>query len=387
MKPDALRPALPELERRLRLKESLLEAHINASCEAVIAISSEGDVWHVNRRFRQMWGIQASEVAPRCDAEVWPRILKQLDEPKSFLQSISTLSAHPLRVCEWQVPTRGGRTIDCFSAPIADEHGGCAGRIWSFRDVTDKQRLQEELHRTRRLASVGQFSASIAHDFRNLLVAMAGFSQMVGEALPAGDDAQRHVREILRAAQHGRSLVDHLLAFSKGQPSGQQLLSIGAVLRDTMELLRVAARSSIELRTEVHEDLPLVIADAIGIQQILINLVMNAAQAIQRPDGRIEIRVAPHQRTDSLRVGRGTAAPRPFVRLTVSDNGVGMTPEVLERAFEPFFSCAGDGHGGLGLTIVQEIVGSHGGYISVESCDGVGANFHIDFPVALTEPR
>ena len=386
MKPDNGRSALPDLERRLRLKESLLDAHINASCEGVIAISAEGDVWHVNRRFRQMWGIPPAEVVPRCDAEVWPRILKQLREPKSFLHTVSTLTSDPLRVCEWQVPTRAGRTIECFTAPIADEHGNVAGRIWNFRDVTEKQRLQEELHRTRRLASVGQFSCGIAHDFRNLLVAVAGLSQMASSDLDEADDGQQHLREILRAAQYGRSLVDHLLAFGKGQPSGQQLLSIGALLQDTLVLLRVVSRGSIDLHTQVREDLPLVVADAVGIQQVLINLVMNAVQAIDRSDGRIEIRVAPHQRADRADASGSASEERSFVRLTVTDNGIGMAPGVIERAFEPFFSCA-PGNPGLGLAIVREIVGGHGGFISVESCVGTGTTFHIDFPVALTAPR
>lgn len=389
MKPDAARAALPDLARRLRLKESLLEAHANASSDGLIAISGEGDVWHVNRRFRQMWNVHAAEGTPRCDAEVWPGVLKQLHEPKLFLDTIAMLSANPQRVCEWQMPTRAGRTIDCFSAPITDEYGTTGGRLWTFRDVSDMQRLQEELHRTRRLASVGQFSCSIAHDFRNLLVAVAGFSQMLAATLPERDGGQQHVREILRAAQHGRSLVEHLLAFANGRQPGQQLLSIGAVLQDTLALLRVAARSTVELRTEVEPNLPLVLADAVGIQQVLINLVINAAQAIQRPDGRIEIRVTPHQRVDATHASRGDAEGRSFVRLTVRDNGIGMTPEVMERAFEPFFSSGiAEGQGtGLGLAIVKDIVASHGGFISVDSGVGAGATFHIDFPVALTAPR
>ena len=241
----------------------------------------------------------------------------------------------------------------------------------------------------RRLASVGQFSCSIAHDFRNLLVAVAGFSQMLASTLPERDPGQQHVREILRAAQHGRSLVEHLLAFANGRQAGQQLLSIGAVLQDTVALLRVAARSSIELQTDVQPNLPLVLADAVGIQQVLINLVVNAAEAIQRPDGRIEIRVTPHQRVDATHAARADAEGRSFVRLTVRDNGMGMTPDVLERAFEPFFSCGtGESRGtGLGLAIVKDIVASHGGFISVDSGVGTGATFHIDFPVAITTPR
>ncbi len=390
MTPDTPRPALPDLARRLRLKELLLEAHTSATCDALIAISDEGDVWHVNRRFWQMWSPQTPDATPRCDAEVWPRVLKQLHEPKLFLDTIAMLSSQPQRVSEWQMPTRAGRIIDCFSAPIADERGASSGRLWSFRDVTDKQRMQEELYRTRRLVSVGQFSCSIAHDFRNLLVAVAGFAQMLDTTLPESDAAHEHVREILRAAQHGRSLVEHLLAFTNGRQSEQRLLSIGAVLQDTLALLRVAARASVDLRTDVQPNLPLVLADAVGIQQVLINLVVNASHAIERADGRIDIRVTPHQRVDALHVSRGgNAQARPFVRLTVSDNGIGMTPEVMERAFEPFFSCgAADGQRtGLGLAIVQEIVASHGGFISVESDAGAGATFHIDFPVAIGSPR
>jgi signal transduction histidine kinase len=386
---DVPPPAAPELARRLRLKESLLEAHTSTTCDALIAISGEGDVWHVNRRFRQMWSLQTPGATPRCDAEVWPGVLKQLHEPKLFLDTIAMLRSQPNRTSEWQMPTRSGRIIDCFSAPIADERGSSAGRLWSFRDVTESQRLQEELHRTRRLVSVGQFSCSIAHDFRNLLVAVAGFAQMIDATLPGGDAAHEQVREILRAAQHGRSLVEHLLAFANGRQPGQQLLSIGAVLQDTLALLRVAARSSIELRVDVQPNLPLVLADAVGIQQVLMNLVLNASQAIDRPDGRIEIRARPHQRVDATHAHRGAAEPRSFVRLSVSDNGNGMTPEVMARAFEPFFSRgAAEGQGtGLGLAIVQEIVASHGGFILVESDVGSGATFYIDFPVVLASPR
>jgi signal transduction histidine kinase len=142
------------------------------------------------------------------------------------------------------------------------------------------------------------------------------------------------------------------------------------------------------LRTETDEALPLVLADAVGLQQILINLVINAAQAIHRQDGRIEIRVTRHERAEAKRTyGGHLLDSSPFVRLSVSDNGNGMSPDVIERAFEPFFSGRSDHQGiGLGLAIVQEIVASHRGFISVNSSVGEGTTFHIDFPVASTTP-
>jgi signal transduction histidine kinase len=373
MNPYSQEPMLPELTRRLRLKESLLEAHINASSDGLIAISMEGDVWHLNRGFREMWGNLRLEGKPRCDVEVWPGVLAQLQEPKRFLDMLSMLTSYPLRGWESQLITRAGRIIDCFSTPVIDGPGVSSGRLWTFRDVTEKYRAQEELHRTRRRASVGQFGCSIAHDFRNLLLAIAGYSQMLAAAVPDDHSAHQHAREILRATQHGRSLIEHLLAFTSGRASGRRLLSIGAVLQDTLGLLRFATDRSIVLHTETDEALPLVLADAIGLQQILINLVINAAQAIHCEKGRIEIRVTRHAGS--------------FVRLSVSDNGKGMSPDVIERAFEPFFSGRSDHEGiGLGLAIVQEIVASHRGLISVSSTVGEGTTFLIDFPVAPTPP-
>jgi signal transduction histidine kinase len=367
MQPDAQQPVLTDLARRLRLKESLLEAHMNASSDALMAISIEGDVWHVNRRFRQMWGVPTSEGRPRCDIEMWPGVLKQLHEPKRFLDTMDMLSRDPQRSFEWQVSTRSGRIVDCMSMPIAESPGGTsAGRLWIFRDLTEKHRVQDELHRARRLATVGEFGRSIAQEFRNVLLAVAGFSQMLGAALNANDALGEYVRGILRATQHGRSLVEHLLAFAHGRAATDQLLSVGAVLQDTLAFLRVAARGSVELRTEVDEGLPLVLADAVGLQQILIDLVVNASRAIHEQDGRIEIRVTSHTRRDERHAnGDDAAGPSRFVRLSVSDSGN------LSRA---------------DLAAVREIVANQGGLISIDRRPAEGTTVHVDFPVASVAP-
>lgn len=240
----------------------------------------------------------------------------------------------------------------------------------------------ERVRQLQCLATIGQVAMGVGHELRNYLIPITAHAQLASE-LTQNAEAREHLAGIQRAVQRCRALIDQVLAASREASVQKRPLCIGAIVQDTLPLLRAAVPRAIELKMVIGERIPLVDTDAASIEQLVLNLVLNAAKAIPAGYGCIEISV---QARESGRIERAAkmflAGATTGVRLTVRDNGVGMEPAMTGRIFEPGYSFWRDREGtGLGLSIVREIVKRHHGEIHVESAPGAGAAFHIDLPV------
>jgi PAS domain S-box-containing protein len=278
--------------RQLRLAQSLLRSQDEASQDAILVLSAEGDVLQCNERFLQLWGIDAASVLLRCDADVWPRVLVALEEPKVFLRAIATISSDRQRVETSQIRTRAGAVIECYSAPIEPFAQDEGGRLWRFRQVTVQPRSQ------------------------------------------------------VAACPHK--------------------LDLGTLVRESLPLLRAVAEPGADVRIAIDKDTPAIRANALAVQRVLIHLVLHAARATRGPKGVIEIGVVAVESSSRM---------HSIVRLTVADNGVGMSIEEGERVFQR------STHGSR-LAIVRETVESQGGQVTVESRPGAGSTFRVDFPLS-----
>ena len=263
-----------------------------------------------------------------------------------------------------------------------DGHTVCG----AVRDVTEHRRTEKALRRTEeqlrqahKMEAVGQLAGGIAHDFNNLLTAILGYAEVLSDKLGAGHPQQREAEQIARAGRTAASLTRQLLAFSRRQVLQPAVLDLNGVVSNVEKMLRRLIGEHIDLVIRLGGDLPRVRVDAGQLEQVLLNLAVNARDAM-RDGGRLTIETAAidvaDPDDDEMPTGR-------CIRLRVSDTGCGMTPEVQAHLFEPFFTTKAPGKGtGLGLSTVYGIVKQSGGAISVETAPGKGATFVIVLPAA-----
>jgi signal transduction histidine kinase len=254
------------------------------------------------------------------------------------------------------------------------------------REMTERQRLEEQLRQAQKMQALGTLAGGVAHDFNNILMMILGYTELAQHALPQESPIRLHLQQVLTAVQRGAAVVQHILAFSRQTPVERTPISLTILLRDTLPFLQAFLPST---RVEVH--LPpepcLVLADAAQIHQVMINLAANAAHAMRGTGGRLVVRLEPVELDQAVGVTPRPLLPGPAVCLSVHDTGSGMSPDVLTRIYEPFFTTKAVGYGtGLGLSVVHGIITDHGGTIHVESTLGQGTTFTIYLP-RLVEPR
>jgi len=240
-------------------------------------------------------------------------------------------------------------------------------------DVTEHVRLQDELRQSQKMEAVGRLAGGVAHDFNNLLTALNGYNSLLLAALPADDARRGFAERVSLAAQRASALTNQLLAFSRKQPVAFEDLDVNDVTRNTTDMLRRLIGEDVELVSELAPTLDRVLADRAQIEQVIVNLVVNARDAMPY-GGRITLSTA------NVQAGGGD-----FVRFAVRDTGVGIDSQTRARLFEPFYTTKGPGKGtGLGLATVYGIVKQAGGQVRVESEPGHGALFEVLLPRSTT---
>ena len=269
------------------------------------------------------------------------------------------------------------RSMETTAAPLPDDSGEIVAHLAVTRDVTARRELEEQLRQAQKMESLGRIAGGVAHDFNNLLTAIIGY----GEAIERrGGDAASDAQEILRAADRAGDLVRQLLAFSRRQILEQRVLDLNVVIRDAVQMLRRTLGEHIDVVAALDDDIRPVRADPGQLQQVVVNLAVNARDAM--PNGGVLT-------FETRNVLVGDDGPLPaggYVQLIVADTGAGMTEDVLEHAFEPFFTTKGAGEGtGLGLATVHGIVSQSGGTVVVESTPELGTSFKVYLP-ASDEP-
>lgn len=281
---------------------------------------------------------------------------------------------------EGQVVRADGRTLAAswtFDL-LRDDGGEVTHVIASYRDETEKRTLLEALVHAQRLDAVGRVAGGVAHDFYNLISVINGYCEMLAAQVTANPQAMRQVAEIHDAGRKAAGLTQQLLAFSRRQPLNAGVLNLNALIRDNAEILRRLIGEAGRLDLELAEDLANVRVDATQFQQVILNLVLNARDAL-RDRGRIVLNTT----NRDLAVGtRGVdLPPGRYVALKVSDNGTGMDAETMKHLFEPFFTTKPEGKGtGLGLALVYGVVQQSGGTINATSELLVGSAFEILLP-------
>jgi PAS domain S-box-containing protein len=256
---------------------------------------------------------------------------------------------------------------------MLDHEGDAIRRIGTIRDVTEaraaeerQSELERQLLHSQKLEALGTLAGGIAHDLNNTLMPILALSELLMRKLPQGSSEREDLETVVQASRHGRDLVQQILAFSRHRPLARTRVDLAAIIHQALQMLR-STIPAIVLISEEIEDVPLILADPAQIQQVIVNLVTNAVQAVGDRMGTITVSLS---HSGSL------------TRLRVADTGCGMDAETRDRIFEPFFTTKNVGEGtGLGLSVVHGIVTNHGGSIEVGSQPGKGTEFTIFLPV------
>ncbi len=373
---------------RRRVPATLLAAALRAQSEGVFIGARNGlarglEIVFANDSFCAMTGRAPTELVGRAHGllHVDAADLKRLQRWMKSAQP-----GQPL-VGEGLIARKDGTTISTAWSydPLFDRSGRLTHVVATYRDQTQKRRLQEALVHAQRLDAVGRLAGGVAHDFNNLLSVINGYCEMLAAHVAANPQALREVAEIHHAGRKAAALTQQLLAFSRRQPLNARVINLNLLVSENAAILRRLLGNAGRLELELAENLPNVRTDPAQFQQVLLNLVLNARDAL-RDSGRIlvsttvrEIRPGQNRRATDLPPGR-------YVSLAVTDNGTGMDAETQKHLFEPFFTTKPEGKGtGLGLALVYGVVQQSGGHIQVRSELLVGSTFDVILP-AVPEP-
>lgn len=307
-------------------------------------------------------------------------------------------SSDVIRTCTWTEPNLdaqprtgegyvvrkdGGTIYAAWSfSPIANRRGRVTHVVAIYRDTTEKRRLQEALVHAQRLDAVGRLAGGVAHDFNNLLSVINGYCEMLSAKISDRPQALRDLEEIHKSAQRATALTRQLLAFGRRQPMDARVTNFNRIVQDNAEILSRLVGSAGKIELDLAKNLGNVRADPTQFQQVLLNLVINARDAL-RDNGRITLSTA-HRVVKASRRGTSGTTDVPagnYVTLTVKDNGTGMDAETQRHLFEPFFTTKPEGKGtGLGLALVYGIVQESNGYVTCHSAILAGSTFEILLP-------
>lgn len=263
------------------------------------------------------------------------------------------------------------------TSALRDEEGQPVALIGVVKDLTEEKKLQDQLHQAQRLEAVGRLAGGVAHDFNNLLTVINGYSEILLERIDPADPAHKPIEQIAKAGHRAGSLTQQLLAFSRKQMTQPKVLNLNRQITETEKMLRRLIGEDIQLRTQLAPDLGFVKADPSQIDQILLNLAVNARDAMPQ-GGELVIESANFEADEAFLAAHPPAVAGHYVMLAVSDTGAGMDAATRERIFEPFFTTKNRAEGtGLGLATVYGIVKQNRGYIWVYSELGEGTCFKI----------
>lgn len=349
--------------RRLAVSEARIRTFIDGNTDAIFVVDRTGSVRFVNQSGESMFGSAAPQLYSR---------------PFPFLLVDGGVS-------EVDVTRESGETILAEMRVDPTDWDGEPAHLASLRDITHRKRLERAWAQSEKMQALGTLAAGMAHDFNNILLTVSGNAKLALEDLAVDHPARASVLEIAKAGSRAAALTRKILSFSRPEEPNHQTIEVQPTIEEALSLLRATLPARIEIRSHFSPGLPRIDAQASQLHQIIINLATNAADAFGDQPGVLEVSVSTLPLAIDGFTFSSNLAPGPYLRITVKDNGPGMSKATLARVFEPFFTTKAQGRGtGMGLAIVHGIMKNHRGEATVYSELGKGTVFKLYFPVRDT---
>jgi PAS domain S-box-containing protein len=382
-----LRGVIADITERKRVEAhlELLATAVEQAGESILITGTDGTIQYVNPAFEQTTGYSQTEIVGQT-----PHILNSGRHDPAFYREL------------WDTIVRGdvwtGRFInrkkdgtlfeeEATISPVRDTCDRIVNFVAVKRDVTKEVELEKQLLHSQKMEAVGRLAGGVAHDFNNLLTAIIGYSQLVKGKLGPGHRLGTEVDQILDAGHRAAALTSQLLAFSRRQTLIPRNINLNDTIGNLMKMLRRIIGEDVDLRYQASQDLYPVFADAGQIEQVIMNMAVNARDAMPG-GGRLTIETSNVTLDEAYCREHLWARPGEYARISVSDSGAGMDPETRRRIFEPFFTTKEIGKGtGLGLAVVYGIVKQHGGLIHVYSEPGHGTTFKLYLKAQVAAPQ
>jgi two-component system cell cycle sensor histidine kinase/response regulator CckA len=368
-------------ERQRRKAEDTLRKlwrAVEQSADLVMITDRAGIIEYVNPAFESLTGYSPGELMGQT-----PRVLKSGQQTSELYRELwQTILAGNVFRCIMTNRKKNGETFvaEKTITPLRDNEGKLTHFISNDRDITDRRRLENQLQQAQKMDAIGRLAGGVAHDFNNLLMVISSYAELMLDSLAPQHPLRRNVNEIQKASRRAAELTRQLLAFGRKQMQSLQLLDLNLIIEDISKMLPRLIGEDIELVFKPGNKLGKIKADVVQIEQILMNLVANARDAMPR-GGRLEIETATVRLDDAYIQEHSIVPPGDYVLLTVGDSGQGIAPEHIPHIFEPFYTTKEEGKGtGLGLATVYGIVKQNRGFIWVYSEPGMGTTFKIYLP-------
>jgi PAS domain S-box-containing protein len=380
-----------EAERRLQASERRLIQILETVPVGIFVADQDGRPTFANAAAAAILGNGAVPgIKARDLAETYQAYVAGTDElyPVERMPLIRALKGETVAADDMEI-RHNGRSVSLSvqGAPIYDNDGNVVAAVGAFMDTTERKSLEAQLRQALKMEAVGQLAGGLAHDFNNLLTVIMSYGSLLLERIDARDPNREDVQEIAGAAERAARLTRQLLAFSRKQVMQPRVIDINTVVTDLENMLRRLVGEDIRLETALDPRVAKINADPGQLEQVLMNLVVNARDAMPS-GGRLTIATSNAHLSAETSSRAAGGADGDFVLLSVTDSGTGMTREVQQRVFDPFFTTKEQGRGtGLGLSTVYGIVQQSGGQISVHSEPGQGTTFKVFFPQLPTAPE
>lgn len=364
-------------EEELSFKTTLLEAQSETSIDGILVVDNEGKTILFNKRFGEMWNIPQQILDTRSDERMLQSVLNQLKDPDGFLEKVKYLYAHKNEKSRDEIEFKDGKVFDRYSSPLIDSNGKYYGRIWYFRDITERERMEEELKRAlaelkRSNAELEQFAYVASHDLQEPLRMVSSYLQLIEKRYKGklDSDADEFIAFAVDGALQMRALINDLLTYSRLDTRFQPLKSTDCetVLRQVLDNMKISIE---ETKAKItHDPLPFVMADSYQLVQSFQNLIGNAIKFRSKGPPRVHVSA---EKKGNMWV------------FSVRDNGIGIDPQYAKRIFQIFQRLHGRNKypgTGIGLAVCKKIAKRHGGDIWMESEPEKGSTFYFSIPVS-----
>ncbi|MGD9947721.1 MAG: ATP-binding protein [Desulfobulbus sp.] len=371
-----------EAEQELLLRKTLLECVLQARIDGICITGSDQACLFGNRRFSDLWHAQIDCHPGQPTAPIFAQIVEQLADPACFEEALARVEQSTDAAFQGELLLFNGATFEYYTVPVQTSEGTVYGRLWSFRDVSERKTMEEQLRQGQKMETLGSLAGGIAHDFNNLLSPIIGYAELGLNQLESADPMAVSLGQILKAASRAADLTRQILAFSRKQMLEVRIVDLNEVIGEYEDMLRRLLGETIAIQTVLTPQPAQVRVDRSQIEQVVLNMAVNARDAM--PDGgTLTIETAEVYLDQRYAERHVEVEAGDYVMLSISDTGSGIEEAIRDRIFEPFFTTKERGKGtGLGLATSFGIIKQHHGHLWVYSEPDHGTTFKMYLPKA-----